>query len=145
MDAIGRDRERNRVGNGVALVGMGVMRHFKLAFDARQRMLYVWPGASYLTLRRAGIEIDDRGDGPTVTRIVASEPTALDHLHMMDVIRKVSGLSVRDAQEARQAIAAVPVSQTWLAVERGGRMRRVLIGLQDGTREIEAPRPGGVI
>ena len=62
MDAIGRDR--HLMGDGVALMGMSVMRHFRLALDLRDNLRHAWPGDAYRTLWRVGIDIDPFGSVP---------------------------------------------------------------------------------
>jgi hypothetical protein len=56
MDVLARDRDKNgniNTSADLALVGMGLMRHFRLAFDVKNAQLHAWPGPTYWPLLRA--------------------------------------------------------------------------------------------
>jgi hypothetical protein len=111
MPAWGRDRERERLGGGIALVGMGTMRHMRMTFDVRNRTVYVSAGAGYQALARSGLELDDSPDGGAyVTHVVPGSPAAARGIRTDDTLVGVDGVAVYDA----------PAARTLLAVHRGG-------------------------
>lgn len=120
MPAIGRDRQRERVGGGVALVGMGLMRHFRMAFDLGRQLVHVWPGDSYLTLDRAGVEVDERDGVAVLTRVAPKSVSAAAGLRAGDIVRSVNGKPMRSAPEVVGAIARSQ-REARVTVERNGR------------------------
>lgn len=128
MDAIGRDRDRDLLGSGVALVGMGVMRYFKLAFDFKGRTLFLWPGDAYVALMRAGMDIEDGARGVTIDRVIENSPAARALVRPGDVLVSVEGKAVSDFRAAREAVAAHPKSLIRLGLVRG--YRRISVHLQ---------------
>lgn len=142
MDAIGRDWARERVGGGVALVGMGVMRYFRVAFDMRQGTLYLWPGDAYLALRRAGIELEEGGPAgegklavsglPTVDRVVPGSPADLAEMRRGDVFLGVAPdlLHRPDNDAARKALGRSASRDLMVWMSRHGRPRPVQLTLE---------------
>ncbi len=128
MDAIGRDRERDLVGSGVAVVGMGVMRYFRIAFDFKGRTLLLWPGDAYTALIRSGMDIEDGATGITIDRIVENSPAARAKVRPGDVLLSVEGKPVAHFREARKAIAGHPKSRIRLGLLR--RQQKLFADLQ---------------
>jgi C-terminal processing protease CtpA/Prc len=83
--------------------------------------VYVAPGPSYSVLSRLGIEIDDRGGAPTVTRIVEGEHAWKKSLREGDIVRAVDGRKVTTRDEALEAIA-VAGDVVRITVERRGNL-----------------------
>jgi len=131
MDALGRDRDQRLVGPGVALVGMGVMRYFRLAFDLRDNRLYAWPGNGYRTLRRAGIDVEEGAEGATVDRVIAGGPGEAAGLRRGDVILSVDGdyRGQRDVDVARQALGLAPAGPITVWVIRRGAPKKLEVML----------------
>ncbi len=53
MSVFARDRDKHgniNTSGSVALVGMGLMKHFRLAFDVKNAQLHAWPGPTYYRL-----------------------------------------------------------------------------------------------
>ncbi len=130
MPATGRDRLPElplAFDGGTALAGLGVMRHFRLAFDVRDSVVHAVPGPSYIVLRRLGIEIDDRSGAPTVTRVVGDERSWRPLLREGDVVRKVDRRRVTSRAEALAALAGAKGPSVVVAIERRGNVvvRRV--------------------
>jgi hypothetical protein len=121
MPAVGHDRRPDLpfLDSGGALVGLGVLRHFRVAVDARQGVVHVLPGPSYVVLTRLGVEIDDRNGAPTVTRIVYGEHDWSKPLRVGDVVRAVDGRAVKDRKDALARIAAAK-RQVRITLERHG-------------------------
>jgi hypothetical protein len=108
MPAVGHERRPDLHfldGDG-ALVGLGVLRHFRIAIDARASVVHVAPGPSYWVLSRLGIEVDERGGAPTITRIVEGQHDWKQPLREGDIVRAVDGRRVSTRDEALSAIAA---------------------------------------
>ena len=126
MPAIGHDRRPDLpfLDGGGALVGLGVLRHFRIAVDSRHAVVHVAPGPSYTVLTRLGIEIDDRDDAPTITRIVYGEHDWNKPLRVGDVVRSVDGQKVRSRTEALARIAGArrQVGQVRVTVLRHGNL-----------------------
>jgi hypothetical protein len=128
MPAIGHDRrpDLSFLDEDSALVGLGVLRHFRMAVDTEQEVVHFAPGPSYVVLDRFGLEIDDRGQAPTLTRVVSSAHAWNKPLREGDIVRSVNGRRVTRRDEALSVLAASrdPVQ---LVVERqGNRLKRVL-------------------
>jgi hypothetical protein len=102
-----------------ALVGLGVLRHFRLIVDMGQQVVRLAPGPSYTVLSRLGIELDTRDGAPTITRVVEGQHDWQKLLRVGDVVRAVDGHAVttRDAALAAMAAARVNVRVT---LERSG-------------------------
>lgn len=148
MPAIGRDRERERLGGAVALVGMGVMRHFRLAFDASSQWLYAWPGESYGALVRAGVELEDNLEpnrGARVSRVVClgEGGCAFGGLEPDDVVVRIERERVRDARHAGALIRDTDRATLGMTVERGGRTRVLEVALADMPSLRREPRARG--
>jgi S1-C subfamily serine protease len=120
MPAIGRDRERERLGCGVALVGMGLMKHFRVAFDLGHQLVHLGPGDSYVALDRAGLELEERDAGAVVVRVAARSESQRAGLKPGDVLRAVNGKRVTTARDALAAIAASK-NEARVTVSRDGR------------------------
>jgi hypothetical protein len=133
MPAYGRDRERQRLGQGfLGLVGMGLMRHFRVAFDARAAQVYLTPGDGYDTLRRTGLELEDRDGRAVVTRIVPRSPASgLMHLHTGDAITSVNGKKVKNSDAALAAFADADGPAIRFAWESWGARRSGLLRPRD--------------
>jgi len=131
MPAIARDRDRERVGSGIGLVGMGLMRHMRIAFDLRNREVRLWPGSSYQALVRAGLELDDDGGrrAARVTRVVPGGPADAARLRDNDVLLSIANRRVGGALEAERAVAAYRGRPPRLRVAREGRERSVTMAL----------------
>jgi S1-C subfamily serine protease len=108
MPAVGRDRRPDLpfLDSGGALVGLGVLRHFRITVDSKRALLGVAPGPSYVVLTRLGFEIDERDGAPTVTRIVYGEHDWNKPLRVGDVVLAVDGRNVKNRAEALARIAA---------------------------------------
>ena len=131
MDALGRDKDRDLVGGGIALVGMGVMRYFRLAFDFHDNLLHAWPGDGYRTLRRAGMDIEEGADGPTVDRVIEGGPADAAGVKRGDVILAVNhDFRVHESlRAARRALGRSKASSVPLWVIRSGAPRSLVLGL----------------
>ncbi len=107
MPAIGHDRrpDLSFLDEDGALVGLGVLRHFRMA-STRPRRAAPRPGPSYAVLTRFGIEIDDRNGAPTISRIVSGERDWRMPFAVGDVVRSVDGRRVASRREALAALAA---------------------------------------
>lgn len=121
MPVVGHDRRPDLpfLDDDAALVGLGVLRHFRFAIDAGRGVVHVAPGPSYTVLERFGIEIDERGGAPTVTRIVDGEHEWRKPLNEGDVVLAVDGRHVRSRDDALAAIAGAR-GDVRLVVERSG-------------------------
>jgi hypothetical protein len=121
MPAVGHDRRPDLpfLDSGGALVGLGVLRHFRVAVDSRRGVVHVSPGPSYFVLARLGFEIDDRNGAPIVTRIVYGEHDWSKPLRVGDVVRAVDGRKVKDRTEALERLAGAKW-QVRVTVERHG-------------------------
>jgi len=119
--AIGRERRPGEefLDDGGVLMGLGVMRHFRFAFDAEHAVVDVAPGPSYDVLNRLGIEIDDRGGVATITRVVDGEHEWRKPLREGDVVVSVNGRNVGNRTEALEAIVRAG-GTVRLVVERAG-------------------------
>ncbi len=132
MPAMGHDRrpELPFLDSDSALVGLGVLRHFRFAVDAGGQVVHFAPGPSYAVLTRMGLEIDDRDGAPTITRVVDAEHDWQKPLREGDVVRSVGGRTVRTRDEALVALASATSSRdVSLVVERRGNRlgRRILL------------------
>ena len=121
MPAVARERRPDLpfLDAGGALVGLGVLRHFRVVVDSRQGIVHVLPGPSYVVLTRLGVEIDDRNGVATITRIVYGEHDWSKPLRVGDVVRAVDGRRVKGRTEALRRIAAAK-TQVQLTIERHG-------------------------
>jgi hypothetical protein len=138
MEVTGHDRRPDLpfLDDDSALVGLGVMRHFRMVFDARRRVVHVAPGPSYVVLATLGLEVDDRDGAPTITRLAGDERGLGGHvspswnrpLREGDVVRSVSGKRVTRREDALVALATAAQRGTVrLVVERQGNLlKRVL-------------------
>ena len=109
-----------------ALVGLGVMRHFRLAFDAGRGVVHAAPGPSYVVLARLGVEIDERAGQPVITRIVDGERSWKQPLRIGDVVRRVDGRAVQTRNEALSAIARARGTVRLVVERHGNRITRTL-------------------
>jgi hypothetical protein len=127
MDALGRDRDQRMIGAGVAIVGMGVMRYFRLAFDLRNDRLYAWPGNGYRTLRHAGIDLEEGSEGTTVDRVLEGGPGEAAGLRRGDVILSVDGdyRAQREVDVARDALGLAPAGAITVWVIRKGAPKKL--------------------
>lgn len=98
---VGRDAERDRVGGSLGLVGMGLLRHLRVAYDLEHASLWAVPGPSYRALLAVGLEVED-GPGRTVvvTRVVPGGSAAAAGVRADDVVLSVDGRSVRGGADA---------------------------------------------
>jgi hypothetical protein len=60
----------------LTLVGMGLMRHFRMQFDFRERSLGIVPGPSYLALERTGIEVVDASGAAQIVAVAPGSPAS---------------------------------------------------------------------
>ncbi|MEZ4443550.1 MAG: aspartyl protease family protein [Polyangiaceae bacterium] len=125
MEAIGRDRERDALGGGVGIVGMGVMRHFRLAFDVSGGWLHVAPGDSYRLLQRAGLEIADGPLGPTVDGVVRGSPAEQAGLRVGDLVIAIDGVGDDEVRAMRRRLADHREAYARLVISRDGYQRDV--------------------
>lgn len=123
MPAVGRDREREELGGGIGILGMGVMRHFRMAFDMRDGWVLVEPGASFHVLSRTGMEIDDGALGPTVSRVVRWSPADEADVQAGDVLVGVGDRRSTDVLALRAAIARHRGPFLRLTLSRRGHLR----------------------
>jgi len=123
MPAVGRDREREELGAGIGILGMGVMRHFRLAFDMRNGFVLVAPGPSYHVLARLGMEVDDGVLGPTVARVVRWGPAEEADLQVGDVVLGIDGRRFEDALAMRAYLARHRGPFVRLTLSRRGHLR----------------------
>jgi hypothetical protein len=131
MPAIGRERrpDLSFMDEGGALVGMGVMRHFRIAVDSRRGLVNVAPGPSYIVLARLGIEIDQRDGAPTITRVVEGEHDWNKPLREGDVVRSVDGRPVTDRVDTLARIAEAK-HKVRITVERHGNLVARTLAMQ---------------
>lgn len=143
MPAWGRDRERDRLGGGIALVGMGTMRHLRMSFDLRNRIVYASAGAGYQALARAGVELDDSPDGGAwVTYVVPGSPAAQRGIREDDTLVGVDGAAVYDAVQARGLLANHRGAIARLTLHRADVYRDVVLALElpaDTVNELGGP------
>jgi len=128
MPALGHDRRPDLpfLDGGGALVGLGVLRHFRVAVDARESVVHLVPGPSYRVLAQLGLEIDDRDGAATITRIVEGEHDWSKPLREGDVVRAIGGKRVTNRAGALAALAAAH-GRVRLDVERrGNRLVRIV-------------------
>ena len=131
MPAWGRDHERDRIGGGIALVGMGTMRHLRMSFDVRNRTVYATAGSGYQALARSGLELDDSPDGGAyVTYVVPGSPAADRGIRNDDTLVGVDATAVYDAVAARRLIAAHDGAITELTLHRSDVYRDVRLALE---------------
>ena len=123
MQAVGRDREREELGGGIGILGMGVMRHFRLAFDMRNGWLLVEPGSSFHVLTRTGMEIDDGVLGPTVARVVRWSPAEEANVQAGDVVLSADGRRIEDVVALREHVARHRGPFLRLILSRRGHVR----------------------
>jgi Aspartyl protease/PDZ domain len=124
MPAVGRDREREELGGGVGILGMGVMRYFRLAFDLRDGWLGVEPGDAYHVLHRLGVDVEDGPLGPTIDRVVRWSPAEQAGLRVGDVVLGVDGETLDDVRAIRRRIARSAGPFVRLVLSRRGLLRR---------------------
>jgi hypothetical protein len=126
MPAFGHDRrpDLSFLDDDGGLVGLGVLRHFRLVIDTRQQIVRLGAGGSYDVLGRLGIEIDTRAGVPTITRIVEGEHDWNKPLREGDVVRAVDGRKVTTRDEALRAIAAARGSVRITIERHGNRVTR---------------------
>ncbi len=143
MPAWGRDRDRERIGGGIGLVGMGTMRHLRMSFDARNRTVYVSAGPSYQALARAGVELeDDVQGGAFVSHVVPHGAAWSGGIAVGDTIVAVDGVRVRDAAEGRALIAGHHGAAARFSVLRMDRRRQTTVALDlpsDTVNELAGP------
>jgi hypothetical protein len=140
MDAIGRDRDRGKVGDGIAIAGMGLMHYFRLAFDIRNSMVHAWPGDAYRTLRRAGMDVEEGAGGPTIARVIPDSAAAEAGLKTGDVIVGVSNEAKLHPGLAAvlRAIGRSPVRDVHVWVRRRGLLRTAGLAL-DPAEDLDDP------
>jgi hypothetical protein len=128
MPVIGHDRrpDLSFLDDDMALVGLGVLRHFRMAIDAGAGLVHVSPGPSYTVLSGFGLEIDQRGGVPTVTRVVDRDHDWKKPVREGDIVRAVGSRKVRTREEALEAIAASGDGVSVVVERRGNRLRRAL-------------------
>lgn len=139
MPAVGRDRERERIGDGIALVGMGLMRHFRLAFDLHDGLVYAWPGPSYGALVRAGVELEDDGPLVRLAKVLPRSNAEVAGLREGDVLVEIGGRRLADAGLAEQALADARGGRARLRVRRQDRERVVSVALDPGWEDPRTP------
>ncbi len=146
MPATGHDRrpDLSFLDDDSALVGLGVLRHFRMVIDTRQQTVRLAPGPSYAVLARLGIEIDTRDEVPTVTRIVEGGHEWSQPLRVGDVIRAVDGRRVKTRDDALRAISRAAGVVVITFDRHGNRVTRRLV--PDGDRRardgVTGARPG---
>lgn len=102
---VGRDRERERVGASLGLVGMGLLRHLRVAFDLEHASLWAAPGPSYHALVAAGLEVEDGPRGNVVvTRVVRGGNAEAAGIRRHDEVLAVDGRLARGADAVRRAL-----------------------------------------
>lgn len=129
MPVFARDRERERMGGGVALIGMGLLRHFRAAFDLGHQEVHLWPGDGYFALARAGVELDERDGRAVVVRVAKGSASEAAGVREGDVVRAVNGRAAGGAREATHAIASSE-RVARLTVERSGRVLAAPLALR---------------
>ncbi|MEM9194109.1 MAG: PDZ domain-containing protein, partial [Myxococcota bacterium] len=131
LPALGRDRERERISAGLGLVGMGTMRHFRMWFDFRNRVVYAAPSQSYYALARIGLEFgpsdDDRG--ARVARVVPDGPGWTHGIRVGDVILGVEGVPVPGPADAANRLATHSRGRVRLIVQRRDAARTMTVTL----------------
>ena len=106
MPATGRDHERQRVGAGLALVGMDLMRHLRIVFDVANSRLYTAPGDGYRVMSSLGVGVDNDERGrPVLSEITPDGPAYDARLRINDRVVSVDGGVVNGARGAREALA----------------------------------------
>ncbi len=139
MPAVGRDRLRERIGGGIALVGMGLMRHFRLAFDMHDQLVYAWPGPSYGALVRAGLEVEDDGADVRVAKVLPRSTSELAGIREGDVLVEIGAHRSGRARLAERALADARGGRARLRVRRAERERVVTIALEPGWQDPRTP------
>ena len=124
LPAIGRDRDP--VSGGIALAGMGLMRHLRTAFDVAARRVWLEPGPSYHALRRTGLELVDDDDAALVTHVSAHSSADAVGVRVGDRITAVDGRPTPGARAAERALARWSGTAPRIAVDRGARGRTIV-------------------
>lgn len=140
MHVAARDRELEGLPNDLAIVGMGVMRLFRIAFDFHRQELYVWPTDAYHALERAGIEVvDAHGDGARIITVARRTPAADARLFPGDRIVAIDDAPVMGADQARRLLADHRGAPTRLRVWRDGHSLEVPLALEPRTSDCSGP------
>jgi len=145
MPAWGRDRERDRIGGGIGLLGMGTMRHLRMIFDFRNRTVYASAGPGYQALIRSGMTLEDAdggAGGALVSRVVPGSRAWGRGVRAGDVLLRVDGISVRGALDGREALAAHVGAQARLDFLRRDLPRRVVVALAGPAETVDPLRQG---
>jgi hypothetical protein len=131
MPVLGHDRRPDLpfLDNDSALVGLGVLRHFRIVVDTQRSLVRVAPGPSYVVLRDLGIEIDDRAGAPTITRIVDAEHDWNKALREGDIVKSVGGKPVATRADALLALA-LSHGRVKLELERAGNRFERLVAMR---------------
>jgi hypothetical protein len=126
MPATGHDRrpDLSFLDGDSALVGLGVLRHFRTVIDTRQQLVRLAPGPSFAVLARLGIEIDARKGEPVITRVVEGQHDWQKALREGDIVRAVDGRKVETRDEALRAVAAARGSVSVTVERTGNRITR---------------------
>jgi hypothetical protein len=129
MPATGHDRrpDLSFLDDDSALVGLGVLRHFRMVIDTREGLVHLSPGPSYSVLARLGIEVDLRDGAPTITHVVEGQHAWQKPLREGDVVRAVDGRKVETRDEALRALAAAGASVRITVERKGNRITRKLV------------------
>lgn len=129
MPATGHDRrpDLSFLDDDSALVGLGVLRHFRMVIDTRQALVRLSPGPSFAVLGRLGIEIDARDGAPTITHVVEGQHDWQKPLREGDIVRAVDGRKVSTRDEALRAIAAAGATVRITVERKGNRITRKLL------------------
>jgi len=128
MPAFGRERNPKLpfLDGDSGLVGLGVLRHFRVAVDAHAGVVHLAPGPSYVVLTRLGVEIEQKNGAPTVTRVVDGERAWHPSLREGDIVRAVAAQPVTNREQALRALAAAGDRVLVRIERRGHTMQRTL-------------------
>lgn len=140
MRVAARDRELQNAPGDLALVGMGVMRLFRVAFDFRRQELYLWPSDAYHALSRSGLEVTDaHGDGARITNVARLTPADDARLRDDDRVVAIDDVPVYDADAVRRALADHRGASTRVHVIRDGRPMEVAVALEPRQGDCTGP------
>ncbi|HEY8090869.1 MAG TPA: aspartyl protease family protein [Polyangiaceae bacterium] len=128
MPAVGHDRRPDLpfLDGGGALVGLGVLRHFRMAIDPSRGIVHFAPGASYVVLDRLGVELDERGGRPVISRTTEDEGSWNKPLRVGDIVHSVGGHRVRSRDEALRSIASAGDTIRLVLERRGNLVARTV-------------------
>lgn len=115
-------------------VGGGILKRFTVTFDYGHQVMYLEPnGQAADGYDRAGLWINQDGDGYAVVDVVAGSPAAEAGLKPGDTILVLDGGAAKElpVSEARARLRKAPGTRVRLTVRSGGASREVTMVLRE--------------